>query len=80
MKMQAKKHTGSCTRDCGHSLDNGHVLATPMTQQALNNDPRVAEYHEIENGSVFEFVYAPFRPVAAIHRATASQLGIKDLE
>lgn len=74
-----KKHSGSCDKQCGHMLDNGHVLATTMTQRALDNDPRVAEYYEIEGGKVFEFVYAFARPVAAIYRATAAQLGIKEL-
>ncbi len=60
-------------------LDIGHVLATPMIQCALNNDPRVTEHYDIEGGKVLEFVYAFNRPVAAIYRATASQLGIKEL-
>ena len=73
------KHTGSCDKQCGHLLDFGHVLANPLIQRALDNDPRVVEWTLIENDEVFEFIYAPKRPVAAIYKATASQLGIRDL-
>lgn len=74
-----KPHTGSCTKDCGHKLDFGHVTATTLIQQALDRDPRVVEYYGIEDGEVYEFVYSPARPVPAIYRATASQLGITEL-
>ena len=73
------KHAGACSKTCGHSLDYGHVKANPETQHALNTDPRVVEWTEIEDGRVFEFVYAPKRLVSAIYRATARDLGIKDL-
>lgn len=71
---KALKHPGSCDKNCGHQLDIGHVPANPMTQRALNNDPRVAEYYDVEGGDVFEFVYAYGRPVAAIYKATARDL------
>lgn len=74
-----KQHTGSCDKQCGHQLDYGHVPATPLTQRVLDNDPRVVEYREIEDGKVFEFVYAYARPVAAYYRANAANL-VKDLE
>ena len=76
-----ERHTGSCTKQCGHKLDFGHVLASPTNtfELALSRDPRVVEYYDIEDGAVIEFVYAYSRPVAGIYRATASQLGIAEL-
>ena len=73
------KHTGSCTKTCGHKLDFGHVTATTLIQQALDRDPRVVEYYGIEDGEVYEFVYSPSRTVALIYKATACQLGISEL-
>ena len=77
------KHSGGCTKQCGHLLDCGHAHYTQLIQRALDNDPRVIEYYELPedpHGQMWqEFVYAPFRPVAAIYKATAAQLGIKDL-
>ena len=75
------KHNGSCSKDCGHKLDFGHVLAsqTALIEQALNRDPRVVEYYDIEDGGVIEFVYAYSRPVAAIYKVAARDLGIKEL-
>jgi hypothetical protein len=73
------KHTGSCTKKCGHALDFGHVLANPQTQHALDTDPRVVEWSLIEDGHVCEFIYATSRVVNAIHYATAAQLGIREL-
>ena len=66
----------------GNKLDFGHVLASPTNtfELALSRDPRVVEFYDIEDGGVIEFVYAPGRSVAAIYKATASQLGIKELE
>lgn len=72
------KHTGSCSRECGHVLDTGYVLATPEAQHVLNTDPRVVEYHEVEDGEVFEFVYG-HGWVDAIYLANAAQLGIGEL-
>ena len=72
-------HTGSCTKQCGHILDYGHVKANPETQHALTTDPRVVEWVEIEDGQKFVFVYAVRRPVATIYKATARKLGIKEL-
>jgi hypothetical protein len=74
-----KKHTGSCDKTCGHKLCFGHVSATPLIQQALNRDPRVVEYSEIEDGNIFEFTYAYSRPVAAIYKVSARDLGIVEL-
>ena len=76
-----KRHTGSCTKQCGHKLDFGHVLASPTNtfELALSRDPRVVEFYDIEDGGVIEFVYAPGRPVAAIYKSSACQLGIAEL-
>ncbi len=72
-------HSGHCHKDCGHLLTNGHVKANPETQRHLDSDPRVTEYHSINGGEHFEFLFAPNRDVAPIHRARARQLRIQEL-
>jgi hypothetical protein len=73
------KHNGSCSKTCGHKLDFGHVLATPEVQRELDRDPRVVEWTLIEDGTVFEFVYAYSRPMPAIYKANARNLHIEEL-
>jgi putative SOS response-associated peptidase YedK len=75
MKM---KHAGSCDKTCGHALDIMTVPYSTLVQQLLDRDPRVIEYKALDN-EWLEVVYAYKRPVAAIYRASAAQLGITEL-
>lgn len=72
------KHNGSCDKTCGHALDMMTVPYTQAVQRLLDRDPRVVEYREIDS-EWLEVVYAYRRPVAAIHKSTARQLGITEL-
>jgi len=71
------KHAGSCDKTCGHALDNMTVPYNQAVQRLLDRDPRVVEYSE--DGEWLHVVYAYRRPVAAIYRASAAQLGIQEL-
>lgn len=72
------KHNGHCEKTCGHALDMMTVPYTQAVQLLLDRDPRVVEYSEID-GEWLEVVYAYRRPVAAIYKASACQLGIAEL-
>lgn len=79
------KHTGSCTRDCGHRLSELITKANAETQRHLDRDPRVIEYRLMDesesedNREWFHVTYAPNRAVSAMYRADATNLGIKGL-
>ena len=83
MEGNHMKHNGSCSKTCGHALDITTVKANPETQRQLDRDPRVVEYTELDpvehGGDWFKVVYAYRRPVAAIYRADAAALGMRDL-
>jgi hypothetical protein len=72
------KHNGHCDKTCGHELDIMIVPYTQAVQLLLDRDPRVVEYSEID-AEWLEVVYSYRRPVAAIYRASAAQLGIQEL-
>lgn len=70
------KHSGHCSRACGHVLSSMQVKHTQEIQHMLNSDPRVVEYSAMQ-GDLLHVVYALHRTVSEIHRVRARSLNVE---